>query len=77
MASKKPTDKDFRIQNLEFAILNATESYDEIYGLMVVFREYIRSENFSKYTAENALNGIFSLLIKTQVDLGHYADMEV
>jgi len=73
----KKTDKDARIKHLEFAIGNCIENYDEVYGLMVLFRDYLESENFSKYTAKNALNGIFSLLIKNQMDLEDYAGMEI
>ena len=65
-----------KIENLEYAIAENYSNNDELFGLLIVFREYLASENYSQYTAKNALNGIFTVAIHNQTTLMDYAGME-
>jgi maltooligosyltrehalose synthase len=65
-----------RVKNLEWAISSAYNNFDELFALLCVYRTYIDHEHFSKYTAKNALNGIFTNAIHIQTSLMDEAGME-
>jgi hypothetical protein len=60
----KPLTKLQQAQNkaerLECAIYYTHSNFDELFGLLRLYRDYIDSPDYNKYTAKNALNGIFT-----------------
>jgi hypothetical protein len=76
----KPSTKlqlaERKIQNLEWAIVSAYNNFDELFALLCVYRTYIDHEHFSKYTAKNALSGIFTNAIHIQTSLMDEAGLE-
>jgi hypothetical protein len=76
----KPLNKlqlaERKINNLEWAIISAYNNFDELFALLCVYRNYIDDENFSKYTAKNALNGIFTNAIHIQTSMMDDAGIE-
>jgi hypothetical protein len=65
-----------KAKNMEWAIQAAYTNFDELFALLCVYRAYIDNENFSKYTAKEALNGIFSNAIHIQTTLMDEAGLE-
>jgi hypothetical protein len=65
-----------KINNLEWAITSAYNNFDELFALLCVYRNYIDHEHFNKYTAKNALNGIFTNAIHIQTSLMDEAGLE-
>ena len=65
-----------KINNMEWAITSAYNNFDELFALLCVYRNYIDHEHFSKYTAKNALNGIFTNAINIQTSMMDEAGLE-
>ena len=65
-----------KINNLEWAIINAYNNFDELFALLRIVRDYSQTEEFSKYTAKHALNGIFTNAINIQTNMMDEAGME-
>lgn len=87
MAIKKPAVKkvkpltklqlaERKAQNMEWAVINAYNNFDELFALLRIFRDYIQTEEFNKYTAKNALNGIFTNAINIQTSMMDEAGLE-
>lgn len=62
--------------NMEYAIYSAYNNFDELFALLRLYKEYIDSPNYNKYTAKNALNGIFTNAISMQTNLMDEAGLE-
>ena len=74
MENKKMTSKQMqteidRLKQMEWAIVNTYGSLDEIFSLMILAREYLKGDNFSKHTMQNANEAIFSRLIDIQASM--------
>jgi hypothetical protein len=65
-----------KANNMEWAITSAYNNFDELFALLCVYREYLDTPNYSKYTAKNALNGIFTNAIHIQTSLMDEAGLE-
>jgi hypothetical protein len=65
-----------KIQNMQWAIEAAYNNFDELFALLCIYRTYIDHEHYSKYTAKNALNGIFTNAINIQTNLMDEAGLE-
>lgn len=62
--------------NLEYAIYDTYNNFDELFALLRLYKDYIDSENYNKYTAKHALNGIFSNAINMQTSMMDQAGLE-
>ena len=62
--------------NMEYAIYSAYNNFDELFALLRLYKEYIDNPNYNKYTAKNALNGIFTNAISMQTNLMDEAGLE-
>ena len=62
--------------NMECAIYAAYNNFDELFALLRLYKDYIDSPNYNKYTAKNALNGIFTNAISMQTNLMDEAGLE-
>lgn len=74
MTNKKPTIKQLELENkrlsrCEPAIYQACNQLSEIFSLLVMAREYAKSEGASAYTTSNGIDGIFTALINIQQEL--------
>ena len=87
MAIKKPVVKkvkpltklqlaERKANNMEWAVVNAYNNFDELFALLCVLRNYLDADNYSKYTAKNALNGIFTNAINIQTSMMDEAGLE-
>jgi hypothetical protein len=65
-----------KAQNMEWAIVSAYNNFDELFALLCLMREYLDNPNYSKYTAKNALNGLFTNAIHIQTSLMDEAGLE-
>lgn len=65
-----------KAQNLEWAIINTYNNLDELFALIRIFRDFTQSEEFNKYTAKQALNGIFTNAINIQTSMMDEAGLE-
>jgi hypothetical protein len=65
-----------KINNLEWAIINAYNNFDELFALLRIVRDYSQTDEFSKYTVKHALNGIFTNAIHIQTSLMDEAGLE-
>jgi len=65
-----------KINNLEWAIINAYNNFDELFALLRIVRDYTQTNEFSKYTAKHALNGIFTNAINIQTGMMDEAGLE-
>lgn len=55
-----------KAQNMEWAVISAYNNFDELFALLRLYRDYIESPEYNKYTAKHALNGIFTNAINIQ-----------
>ena len=62
--------------NLEYAIYDTYNNFDELFALLRLYKDYIDSDNYNKYTAKHALNGIFSNAINMQTSMMDQAGLE-
>lgn len=65
-----------KAQNMEWAIINAYNSFDELFALLRIVRDYSQTDEFNKYTAKHALNGIFTNAINIQTSMMDEAGLE-
>jgi hypothetical protein len=65
-----------KAQNLEWAIINAYNGFDELFALLRLVRGYSQTEEFNKYTAKYAINGIFTNAINIQTSMMDEAGLE-
>ena len=65
-----------KAQNMEWAVISAYNNFDELYALLCLYRNYIDDEHFNKYTAKNALNGIFTNAIHIQTSMMDEAGLD-
>jgi hypothetical protein len=79
-AKPKPLTKlqqaERKAQNMEWAVISAYNNFDELFALLCLYRNYIDDEHFNKYTAKNALNGIFTNAIHIQTSMMDEAGLE-
>ena len=81
MTIKKPTYKELeaqvkKLERMEPAIWHTYNRLDEIFALMVMAREYAKSEKASKHTTANGIDAIFTNLISLQSDLMDNSGLE-
>jgi hypothetical protein len=62
--------------NMEYAIYDTYNNFDELFALLRLYKDFIESPNYNKYTAKNALNGIFTNAINMQTSLMDQAGLE-
>lgn len=72
----KVQELERKINILESAIYQAYNDYDEIFALVRVFRSYAKSEDYSKYLADDYLMAITSNLISNQTLMMDCAGLE-
>jgi hypothetical protein len=65
-----------KAQNMEWAVINAYNNFDELFALLSLLRNYLDHEHFNKYTAKNAINGIFTNAINIQTSMMDEAGLE-
>jgi hypothetical protein len=65
-----------KASNLEYAIYDTYNNFDELFALLRLYKDYIESDNYNKYTAKHALNGIFTNAISMQTGLMDQAGLE-
>lgn len=65
-----------KASNMEYAICSAYNNFDELFALLRLYRDYINSPEYNKYTAKHALNGIFTNAINIQTSLMDEAGLE-
>ena len=65
-----------KISNLEYAIYSAYNNFDELFALLRIYRDFTQSDEYNKYTAKHALNGIFTNAINIQTNLMDEAGLE-
>lgn len=79
-AKPKPLTKvqelERRICILESALYQAYNDFDEVYALVRVFRDYSKTENYSKYLADDYLKAITTNLIQNQTMMMDCAGLE-
>ena len=80
MTKTKPLTKvqqlERRIENLEYAIYQAYNDGDEVFAMLRMLRSYVASDDYSKYTARDAINGIFTVALNNQSMLMDNAELE-
>lgn len=62
--------------NMEYAIYDTYNTFDELFALLRLYKEYIDNPNYNKYTAKHALNGIFTNAINMQTGMMDQAGLE-
>jgi hypothetical protein len=62
--------------NMEYAIYDTYNNFDELFALLRLYKDYIESPNYNKYTAKNALNGIFTNAISMQTGMMDQSGLE-
>jgi len=62
--------------NMEYAIYDTYNNFDELFALLRLYKDYIESDNYNKYTAKHALNGIFTNAINMQTMMMDQAGLE-
>jgi hypothetical protein len=65
-----------QVSILESAIYQAYNDYDEIFALIRVFRSYAKSEDYSKYLADDYLMAIITNIISNQTTMMDCAGLE-
>lgn len=65
-----------KTSNLEYAIYDTYNNFDELFALLRLYKDYIESPSYNKYTAKNALNGIFTNAINMQTTMMDQAGLE-
>ena len=62
--------------NYEYAIYDTYNNFDELFALLRLYKDYIESPNYNKYTAKHALNGIFTNAINMQTSMMDQAGLD-
>ena len=79
-AKPKPLTKlqqaERKASNFEYAIYDTYNNFDELFALLRLYKDYIESPNYNKYTAKNALNGIFTNAITMQTNMMDQSGLE-
>jgi hypothetical protein len=65
-----------QISILESAIYQSYNNYEEIFALIRVFRSYAKSEDYSKYLADDYLMAIITNIISNQTTMMDCAGLE-
>lgn len=65
-----------KASNLEYAVYDTYNNFDELFALLRLYRDYIDSPEYNKYTAKQALNGIFTNAINMQTSMMDQAGLE-
>jgi hypothetical protein len=65
-----------KANNMEWAIINAYNNFDELFALLRLVRDYTQTDEFNKWTAKHALNGIFTNAINIQTSMMDEAGIE-
>ena len=65
-----------QVSILESAVYQAYNDYEEIFALIRVFRSYAKSDDYSKYLANDYLMAITTNLIANQTNMMDYAGLE-
>jgi hypothetical protein len=65
-----------KASNLEYAVYDTYNNFDELFALLRLYKDYIESPNYNKYTAKHALNGIFTNAINMQTFMMDNAGLE-
>jgi hypothetical protein len=65
-----------KASNLEYAVYDTYNNFDELFALLRLYRDYINSPEYNKYTAKHALNGIFTNAINIQTSMMDQAGLE-
>jgi len=65
-----------KVSILESAVYQAYNDYEELFALIRVFRSYSKSEDYSKYLANDYLMAITTNLIANQTNMMDYAGLE-
>jgi len=65
-----------KASNFEYAVYDTYNNFDELFALLRLYRDYIESPEYNKYTAKQALNGIFSNAINMQTSMMDQAGLE-
>lgn len=68
--------KPLNVQLMESSIQECVNELDEVFALMVMFRNYARSEHMNQYTLMNGFEGIFTRLIEIQSALVEHSSLE-
>ena len=81
MTTKKPTYKELeaqvkKLERMEPAIWFAYNQLDEVFSLLVMARDYAKSEKANAFTTANGIDAIFSSLINIQSTLMDNAGLE-
>lgn len=65
-----------QVSILESAVYQAYNDYEEIFALIRVFRSYAKSDDYSKYLANDYLMAITTNLIANQTNMMECAGLE-
>jgi len=65
-----------QVSILESAVYQAYNDYEEIFALIRVFRSYAKSDDYSKYLANDYLMAITTNLIANQTNMMDCANLE-
>lgn len=81
MTNKKPTYKELeaqvkKLERMEPAIWFAYNQLNEVFSLLVMAREYAKSEKANSYTTANGIDAIFTNLINIQGNLMDNSGLE-
>ena len=60
--------------NNDYLIYEAYNTIDDSFGLMVAFREYLKTDNFQPYQADKMLNCLFTVLFDAQKNLSEFIE---
>lgn len=81
MTNKKQNTKQLqaeieKLEKMRPAIYQAYNQLDEVFSLLVMAREYAKSDGANNYTIANGIDGIFTSLINIQNDLINNSGIE-
>ncbi len=82
MKTKKPKpltkvqQLERKVSILESAVYQAYNDYEELFALIRVFRSYAKSDDYSKYLANDYLMAITTNLIANQTNMMDCAGLE-
>ena len=81
MTTKKTTIKQLqaeisKLEKMRPAIYQAYNQLDEVFSLLVMAREYAKSDKSNNYTIANGIDAIFTSLINIQSNLLDQSGLE-
>lgn len=65
-----------KVSILESAVYQAYNDYEELFALIRVFRSYSKSEDYSKYLADDYLMAVTTNIFANQTNMMDYAGLE-